>query len=317
MNEELQKFKREINLVEFALNNGYSAIDPKRSSVNCTVLRGFAGRIGVSEDQDHNWIYYDFDLKKGGSILDLVMSLNKCNLGIARKILRSWTGAETNFNIKEQKKYFHPKRSNADRRKASIEFAKADILKKKNKFLEFREIYFKTYNSDRFKETILTDSYNNALFPHRDKDGFYGFEKRNYNFHGYSEYGKRRLWFSNIRNTDKRFFFTESGIDCLAHYQLYNDGRTAYFSIGGELSDSQLDLIQAVRDKNPDIEICLGFDNNAAGKIFTQKILLKIGESRTTVVLPGPEGFDWNDVLKDLHQKNDRSTCSDLQSSKI
>lgn len=303
MTGELQRFKKEINLVEFSLSNGFSAIDKKRSSVNCTVLRGSSGRIGISEDQDHNWVYYDFDLGKGGSILDLVMALNKCNLGFARKILRSWTGTETDFKIEDYKKYFHPKRSNADRRKASIEFADAEILNGQNSFLEFRSLLAKTYNSDRFKDTILTDRFNNVLFPHQDKEGFYGFEKRNFKFHGYSEYGKRCLWFSNIRKTDKRFFFTESGIDCLAHYQLYNDGRTAYFSIGGQLSDPQLDLIQAVRFKNPDIEICFGFDNDPNGLTYAEKIKKKIGSANTKSDYPPLQDQDWTDLLKSVLNK--------------
>lgn len=298
MDDELQRFKQQINLVEFSLSNGFLEIDKKRSSVNCTVLRGAAGRIGVSEDQDSNWIYYDFDSQKGGSIIDLVMMLNKCNLGFARKTLRSWTGTESDFNIEDYQKYFNPRKSNANRRKASIEFADSTILQSHNRFLDFRGFKTSTYNSDRFKETILTDSYNNILFPHQDKAGFYGFEKRNFEFHGYSEYGKRCLWFSNIRKTDKRYFFSESGLDCLAHYQLHNDGRTAYFSIGGQLSDSQLDLIEAVRVKNPDIELCSGFDNDSNGRKYAEKIQARIGSSRTSKEFPPDEGQDWNELLK-------------------
>ena len=54
------------------------------------------GKIAVSRGLDGHWVYYDFRLGKGGSILDFVMQHTGCNLGQTRKELRKALGCNVN-----------------------------------------------------------------------------------------------------------------------------------------------------------------------------------------------------------------------------
>ena len=92
MDVELEHFKANINLVEFASIHAYSELDKRRSSRACTVLRNGSEKIGVSRDKDNHWVFYNFDKEDGGSIIDFVMYINNCNLGVARRYLRSYVG---------------------------------------------------------------------------------------------------------------------------------------------------------------------------------------------------------------------------------
>jgi len=73
--EELERFKKEISLMEYAPIYDYTELDRNQSSRTCVVLRRQAddGKIGVSRGHDGHWVYYDFRRGKGGSILDFVM----------------------------------------------------------------------------------------------------------------------------------------------------------------------------------------------------------------------------------------------------
>ena len=73
--EELERFKKEISLMEYAPTYDYTEFDRNQSSRTCVVLRRQAddGKIAVSRGHDGHWVYYDFRRGKGGSILDFVM----------------------------------------------------------------------------------------------------------------------------------------------------------------------------------------------------------------------------------------------------
>ena len=90
MDVELEHFKDNINLVGFAATHGFSELDKRRSSRACTVLRGGSEKIGISRDKDNHWVFYNFDKESGGSVIDFVMEINNCNLGAARRYLRSF-----------------------------------------------------------------------------------------------------------------------------------------------------------------------------------------------------------------------------------
>lgn len=304
---ELCEFKR-IDLIQFAWNYNYHSIDKKRSSQYCTVLKG-PSRIGISKDDDGTWIF--FDLIKGsakgkgncqgygGSIIDFVMLHENCNLGQARKILRNHLGTAVNNFSPTFKTFFNPQKGEPDRKKAKHDLAQAHVLKGPNNYLDFRGLDSGYYLSDRFKGKIgVSIEWGNILFPHHDQEGFFGFEKKNFKFDGFTKHGQRCFWYSKINTDDKSFFFSESGIDCLSYHQLHQNDVTAYFSTAGGFSDVQLDLIFKIREKNPDKLFILGFDNDDMGNIYIQKILKKIGDDKVLIDQPQEYGQDWNNVLK-------------------
>ena len=295
MDVELEHFKANINLVEFAAIHSFSELDKRRSSRACTVLRNGNEKIGVSRDKDNHWVFYNFDKEDGGSIIDFVMYINNCNLGVARRYLRSYVGKSITSPIVE---YFkNPKASSFDLRKVSIEFAKLSDIAADNRFLLSRKISPETISDDRFSASIFTDKHNNVVFPHKNENGITGLEKRNTKFWGFNEGGQRSLWFSRSRKEDKRLAFFESGLDALSYFQIKDDRESQYFSIGGQLSDNQIHLIGKVLEKNQDKEIVLGFDNDQGGHSYVRKLKESFKNKEFQIDVPLKEGHDWNDCL--------------------
>lgn len=72
-----------------------------------------------------------------------------------------------------------------------------------------------------FAGCVRIDATRNAFFPHYDKDGVCGFEKKNRGFTGYSSGGIKGLWFSKTPEDMQAVVFTESGIDALSYAALH------------------------------------------------------------------------------------------------
>lgn len=89
--KQLDRFKTEINLVEYATSIGYE-YQPRESSPNSALLRHHSGDkiVIVTNTQGHG-IYFSFhDDKDQGTIIDFVQQRNNFNLGEVRKELRPW-----------------------------------------------------------------------------------------------------------------------------------------------------------------------------------------------------------------------------------
>ena len=95
--KEIELFKTEVNLVQYAAGWGFTKFDRNKSSKACVVLRhrDNDGKIGVSRGHDGHWIYYDFRCGKGGSVIDFVMRQKGISLGKTRKELRKALCANT------------------------------------------------------------------------------------------------------------------------------------------------------------------------------------------------------------------------------
>ena len=95
---ELERFKKEINLLEYVSSQDYTAIDKNRSSKTCLILRRQSdnGKIAVSRSNEGHFMYYDFRCGRGGSIIDFVMHHTGSTLGQARKRLREALGDNVN-----------------------------------------------------------------------------------------------------------------------------------------------------------------------------------------------------------------------------
>jgi len=94
MDEELERFKRDIRLHEYAAHLGYE-LDKQESSRRKIVMRRGGDKISIRLDADGHYIFYSFrDTKDNGTIIDFVMRRQDKNMGEARKALRIWTGTE-------------------------------------------------------------------------------------------------------------------------------------------------------------------------------------------------------------------------------
>ena len=160
--------------------------------------------------------------------------------------------------------------------------------------------------SQRFTGRVYTDRFHNAIFPHRDRNGVCGFEIRNYQFKGFSKGGQKGLWHSNAFPEDTTMIICEGAIDVLSYHALHNPEHTRYFSIAGEMSPMQRELLAAAMDKLPKGGTALiATDNNTGGTRLAASIRDIAGTaSRADLGIdehrPEREGQDWNHVLKGM-----------------
>jgi hypothetical protein len=91
--DELEDFKTNINLTEYAAGQGY-VLDKKASSKNSAVLRKPDGdKIIIARRQNQHWIYFSVrDDSDNGSIIDFVQKRKGLKLGRVRQELRRWVG---------------------------------------------------------------------------------------------------------------------------------------------------------------------------------------------------------------------------------
>jgi len=299
--KELERFKIEINLVEYAISYGYNQLDRNKSCKTCTVLRRREdnGKIAVMRAHDGHWLYYDFRQAEGGSILDFVMQHKGCSLGHARKELRMTS--HINSIPSPTAPFFEPRPTTKDRHKAQRDYADANFLTKSHVYLAKRGIYLKDVMSKRFLGMIRIDQRKNVCFPYLDFDGVAGLEQRNFNFKGYTQGGSKGLWRSNLMKEDTKAVICESPIDALSYAKLRQDSydQTRYFATGGQISHRQWGLLNGLVQKYQNLKmvIVLAFDNDPAGSNYIKQFQLRYPFAEFELDLPSKQGQDWNVVL--------------------
>ncbi len=304
LNEELERFKKEINLVEFAATKGFY-IDNSKSSRNTTIMRrnDRSEKIAIGVNKNGHYVFNDLYASKGGTILDFSMREGAQNLGFARKELRTCS----NMPKPELKyrKYAKPAIKLSKEEQALIlkKDKKACRPLKNTQYLESREIRLSTIQDDRFKNRICQDSNGNICFPHSNAAGFSGCEKKNKDYTNFTKDGSRGVWYSNPPKNCDKIVICESAIDSLSYAQLHSDGKAAYISIAGQLSHDQEDILKNIIERNQGKDIVLAFDNDKAGKNYVKDIQELVPDANVIVDLPRGKEQDWNDVLKE-NQKN-------------
>ena len=106
--KQLERFKTEINLIEYATSIEYKYLRDE-SSPSSAVLRHDSGdKILVVTDTMHRGIYFSLnDERDRGTIVDFVQNRLNLNLGEVRKELRPWLsyGDEPSAPLRERGKY--------------------------------------------------------------------------------------------------------------------------------------------------------------------------------------------------------------------
>jgi hypothetical protein len=239
---ELEAFKRNIKLHEYAASIGY-AIDSGDSSQREIVMRSGADKISVRRDTDGHYVYYSFrNHSDNGTILDFVQKRHGHNLGETRKVLRIWLGREFQKPLPVFEHLQQAPRAN--RAKVRAEFAAMKDIRWHDYLEKDRALPRHVLTSGRFKGRVRVDARSNAIFPHFDNGALCGFEKRNRTFKGFSTDGEKGLWLSNQLPEDNRLVIGESAIDCISYHVLFGDDRTRYSSIAGGLNPVQPELIR-------------------------------------------------------------------------
>lgn len=311
--EELERFKTEINLVEYAFNSGYE-IDKNKSSQNCIVLKDNAGDkilVGVDQSDRHYFYYSVKDDRDCGSIIDFIQKRKNLNLGEVRLELRPWINSSYSpTSTPTIEPIPKPEPASKDRHKILAQFENFEAIAA-HPYLKARGISQQTTSDPRFEGTIHTDSRNNVIFPHRDREGVCGYEIRNQNFKGFSSGGSKGLWVSQSKGGDRRLVICESPIDCLSYHQLFPDDSTRYFATGGTISELQKDLLKTAFEKlhAKEGQIIIATDGDEAGNKLALE-LAKIAPESSQIYRDVLEHHkDWNEALqaqieRELQQQN-------------
>ena len=301
--EELERFKQQIDLSKYAKQSFGYEVD-KKSSANSLCLKSDRDKILVKQDVGSgNWVYASItDSNDKGSIIDFLQQRRSLNLGQVRQELRGYLGISKTTAVKAPPKPVKEKPPISHKELlVKLEGMSRDATKAK--FLNKRGIDAATLKSRRFAKTVLSDRKGNAIFPHRNFQGYCGLERRNSDFKSFLKGGKKGLWVSNTFKSDKYLFVAESPLDCFAHAQMHPE-RTdiRYVATSGTLANETKKLLLAAAKKIRENggKVVLGLDNDEAGRKMTEELreLLK------TNIVRVPQSKDWSDDL--AHQKQQK-----------
>ena len=295
-NDELDRFKTQINLAEYAASQGYQ-LDRRESSRNSAVMRRESDddKIIVATDTDGHGVYFSVrDDQDNGSIVDFVQRRKGLNLGQTRKELRLWLGTES---LPVPERIRKPEPSSTDRRALIGSFAQMQLQPQSgHPYLLSRGISAATLTDPRFAGMIRQDHRGNAVFPHYDSQGLSGYELKNEGFTGFSRGGEKRVWHSANIGTADRVVVVESAIDALSYAELTGDQQAAYISIGGQPSPEQWQVLAAAlaNKQKQGVALVIGTDADAVG----DKLAAQIAELAPSAERQRPTAKDWSDQLQ-------------------
>jgi hypothetical protein len=304
---ELERFKTEINLAEFAAECGYRFPGGRRGYAREVTLSSLVmkhettnDKIVIRRDSDGHWTYFSVrDAADNGTIVDFLLRRKTTNFGAVRKELRAWLGGVHHVGAdKAPRVDLRP--TMRDLAGVAEEYVRSPILDRSS-YLRGRGIRAETLRSERFHGTIRSDDRGNILFGHlhpSDPSRIGGFERKNRGFNGFATGGTKTLWASRRFDGDRRFVFVEGAIDALSYHQIHPNNQTSYFSTGGAVGTSQLLFIAALARTFPGGScIVLATDNDVAGEKLARQIHT-VAESVPAWRHPSPIGKDWNDCLQ-------------------
>lgn len=295
---ELERFKREINLVEFAQSLGYEVLK-KESSRASIVMKSGGDKIIVATDQaDGHGIYFSVgDESDCGSVIDFAQKRIGGNLGQVRKELRGWMPEAARPSPRRKALQERPERPQAvTRDRAQLLARFAALTPYSGRYLTATR---KVDQAVIEAFGVRQDGYGNACFVHRDAQGVSGWETKNKGFTGFSEGGNRGLFLARPDDASvTRIVVAEASIDLMSWAQFKHTPGTAYISTGGSVSAEQFEQLRAAFARNPTAEIVLAHDGDAPGdKMADQVRQLAPAGTKVTRDRP-PEDMDWNEVLK-------------------
>ena len=298
--DELTRFKTEVNLSEFAASKGYW-LDQRESSRNSAVMRHPDGdKIIVARNDGGAWMYFSVrDSQDNGTIIDFLQNRKGGSLGDIRKTLRAWHGAPRPSSAARAPSFAADLLPlSRDRARVLSEWGAAKDCAALP-YLTGRGIGPEVLLLPRFAGCMRRDRRDNALFPHYDRDGLCGFEVKNKGFTGFAPGGVKGLWYSRTQPTDLWLVLTESAIDAFSYHALHEQPDARYMSTGGELNPQQPLLLRGAIEKMPKgSTILLAFDRDEGGEKLSDEVKAIAPGDRTLQRVVPDVGKDWNDVLK-------------------
>jgi len=305
---ELELFKSEINLTEFAAAELGYELDRRHSSRSCAVMRHSSdAKIVITRvSSSGHWIYFSVaDDHDNGTIIDLLQRRRGLNLGQVRKALRPWIGEGAVQHPRPIAGSFAPRLDPVPRDRQAVlqafsRLRECDV----HPYLLARGIPADVQASPCFAGCFRLDPRGNVVFPHHDEVGLCGFERKNRGFAGFSEGGVRGLWTSNPPAGMRALVIGEAVIDLLSFHVLHPDPGAWYVATSGSWGPKTGELLRAAIQRVPSGGLVkLAFDNDAQGDRYSETLqqLCQEEERACVRVLPPARDTDWNDHLRSLH----------------
>jgi hypothetical protein len=323
--DELDRFKRDIDLIAFAQSHGYPILE-QQSGHYARLAAGHRDEIVITRVRSRKtgsivWVWCDprfvvpavprggqkrdgeppRSRREGeqGSVVDFVkVKLGESNLGEVRKLLRKWSSDHRGDPSRPPA--LHPTAA-PDREVVARWLADAPPVGE-SRYLCGRGLRPETLSHWRFSDTLRETPWGEARFEHRDHRGLCGFERKSPSFSGFSPKGTRGLWCSRAFKSDRALMVSEATIECLSYQQLHPRIDTRYISTGGSISYEQSQLIAKAVTRLPDgATLIVATNNDAPGHHMATLIADIARDARPEIAITRPLppiGKDWNDTLK-------------------
>jgi hypothetical protein len=296
MDQELERFKTEIDLRDYAASLGF-ALNARESWRGSAVMElGQQDKIIITRGSDGHYVYFSVKADHAGTAIDLAKRYVSRNFGEVRKALRRWSDAP-----QAPAPASRPPLAKTDRDLQAVarEWHGANDYASHAWLEGERGIPAALLASSRFGGRFKVDGRGNVLFAHINAAGqLCGFEKKNKGFTGFATGGEKGLGGSNDFEGDAVLVLAESFIDMLSYAALFPHELTRYRSFGGGLSPKQPEVIREHILALPrGAEIVAATDGDEAGRRFAETIRsladgYAFREHR-------PSAGDWNDALRE------------------
>ena len=300
--QELNNFKKNINLAEFSTAFGYYK-DKDKSSLNAPVMRHDNGdKIIIGKDKtDGHYMYFNPSIATDkGTIIDFVKSRTNETLGHIRKRLRVWQHnpqPQENITVKASTK---------DSRHIANEWAK--LKSDKTIFHGFqgikRQLIEGLVKSNKAKK-IGGDMY----FMLSDVNGICGFEQRNTSGGKYIKEGSKKGLFTDGNLKDaKRIVIFESPMDMLAYRELkqYQEGDFSVCTMGS-IGDTAKEGLKSIFEHNKTADVVYATDNDQAGQELAENIAILDKVEDRSHSMHTSKGKDWKKDLEAKQKKQQQS----------
>ena len=306
--DELTRFKTDINLVEYVASKGYQVIKGESSKASTVMVDGQGDKLIIATAEDGHGIYFSVrDDADNGSIIDFVQRLQGLNLGQVRKELRPWIGEYGQAAVPvhaarkpEAARAPKPVPTSRDRQQVLAVWSKMEPAGEHRYLIDERKLSPEVLADPRFAGQVRIDGKGNAVFPHYDRDGITGYELKNAGFTGFAKGGEKGLWYSSNLGHAGRVVVVESAIDAMSHAQINGDQEAAYISVGGSMSDKQRELLAGALAKahQRGAAVVLATDADEPGKKLADQVQA-LAPAGALIAREEPEhGNDWNDAVK-------------------
>ncbi|VVT28059.1 toprim domain-containing protein [Marinobacter salarius] len=297
-NDELDMFKREVNLAEFAALHGYQR-DSKKSTRHTYSMRDEAGNhlvVSINPATGHwRWFNPVDPENEAGSIIDFVQMREQVSIGEVRKILRDHLRMPAPSGIQDYDRPAPQKKSRSD----VVDYLRRFHPVDSSSYAESRGIRQETLTALPFQGRILKGFKGALIFPHWDDKGLCGYEVKAFGFTSFSSKGFKSLWVSRIPATLNSIVVCESGIEALSYYQYRNPPHTLFVSAGGNWSKEVSGRLEKLFERFPGAEVIGAFNNDQGGARQGERLkelVSGVGSSYRND-FPAVDGADWNNMI--------------------